>query len=167
MFHILKCGQDQMSSFHKQNLYLGCIRANLGRFSGQIADPACVCRPCRERFKRTPQQIPAVQSLHSAHPAKQGMFCTGNEYTKTRAVWDPWMWNTAQAMPQRCSGSAIWAVAQIMRITRQDKSFPFTLILWCHPYYKLPFSFSYLKTPKQACHALLLLALQSHHSDRY
>lgn len=55
----------------------------------------------------------------------------------------------------------------LMSITRQNKSFPSTLILWCHPYYKLPLSFSYLKTPKQACHALLLLALQSHHSDRY
>lgn len=33
--------------------------------------------------------------------------------------------------------------------------------------HKLPLSFSYLKTPKQAWHALLLLALQSHHSDRY
>lgn len=55
----------------------------------------------------------------------------------------------------------------LMSITRQDKRFPFTLILWRHPNYKLPNSFSYLKTPKQACQALLLLALQSHHSDRY
>lgn len=44
------------------------IRANLGCCSGRIADPGRVCRPCRERFKRTPQQTPPVQSSHSAHP---------------------------------------------------------------------------------------------------
>lgn len=82
---------------------------------------------------------------------------------------DQWETLLCRTWSRPCHKSVLEAQSEqlLMSITRQDKSLPFTLIFLCHPYYKLPLSFSYLKTPKQAYHTLLLLALQSHHRDRY
>lgn len=75
------------------------------------------------------------------------------------------------AQPRPGHKGVLGAQAEQLLMSSQGRTKAFLLHL-CNDVillsnHKLPLSFSYLKTPKQAWHALLLLALQSHHSDRY
>lgn len=117
----------------------------LGRL---LAYTTCAIHPEKGSRKITQQitrhRMIAVQRLESVHHTEVG-YVLKREYAKNRPGKCKTL--TSETQSRLCHRGILETQFEelLMSIKRQDKSFPFTLILLHHPCYKLLLPFSYLK----------------------